>query len=152
MTIVKPIWLTKKNIKYIEDIKWTIQELSQYVAKGDDCLWNDIDYWVFANLAAEYAYMNLIRLGWKAQQARDVLLLSTKTELVHTSFASDWGHFFNLRAIGTTGAPHMSAKELAWPLMEDFLNRKWISLDMIDSQKYYEIKQKYPNIIDYILK
>jgi hypothetical protein len=55
-----------------------------------------------------------------------------------------------LRALGTTGSPRPSAKEVAWPLMEEFLNKGWINLDMIDSQKYMEIKSKYPNIEDYI--
>jgi len=39
---------------------------------------------------------------------------------VHTAFISDWKHFFDLRALGTTGAPHPDAKILALPLMEEF--------------------------------
>jgi thymidylate synthase (FAD) len=46
--------------------------------------------------------------------------------LIKTAFLSDWLHFFNLRAIGTTGAPHPQAKELAEPLMEEFINRGYI--------------------------
>ena len=53
-------------------------------------------------------------------------------------------------ALGTTGAPRPSAKEVAWPLMEDFLNRNWITIDMIKEDKYNQIKEKYPNIKDYI--
>ena len=58
---------------------------------------------------------------WKAQQARTVLPCAISSPLIKTAFISDWKHFFNLRAIGTTGAPHPQAKELAEPLMHDFI-------------------------------
>ena len=75
---------------------------------------------------AEYSYLNMVRNGWKPQEARAVLPNSLKTELVVTGFTSDWKHFFGLRAIGTTGAPHPQAKELAEPLMKEFIARKYI--------------------------
>lgn len=61
------------------------------------------------------------------QQARQVLPNALKTELVMTGFVSDWNHFFDLRARGTTGAPHPDAKALAEPLMNDFINRGLIN-------------------------
>lgn len=64
---------------------------------------------------------------WQAQWARAVLPNALKTELVVTGFASDWNHFFDLRAKGTTGAPHPQAKELAEPLMKEFIARKYIN-------------------------
>ena len=80
------------------------------------------------NLAkAERAYFTLIKQGWTPQQARAVLPNSLKTELVVTGFTSDWEHFFGLRARGTTGAPHPQAKELAEPLMKEFITRKYIN-------------------------
>lgn len=81
----------------------------------------DLENWQFANLAAERAYMNLMAAGRKPQEARAVLPLDTNTELVHTAFVADWRHFFDLRALGTTGAPHPDAKVLAQPLMEEFV-------------------------------
>ena len=76
---------------------------------------------------AERDYLDLIGLGWKPQEARAVLPNSLKTELVVTGFVSDWNHFFDLRARGTTGAPHPQAKELAEPLMKEFIARKYIN-------------------------
>ena len=76
---------------------------------------------------AEKDYIDLIDLGWKPQEARAVLPNALKTELVMTGFASDWNHFFDLRARGTTGAPHPQAKELAEPLMKEFIARKYIN-------------------------
>lgn len=75
---------------------------------------------------AESNYLSIVRNGWKLQEARAVLPNSLKTELVVTGFTSDWKHFFGLRAIGTTGAPHPQAKELAEPLMKEFIARKYI--------------------------
>lgn len=75
---------------------------------------------------AEKDYIDLIDLGWKPQEARAVLPNSLKTELVMTGFVSDWKHFFDLRAIGTTGQPHPQAKELALPLLNEFITNKYL--------------------------
>ena len=88
--------------------------------------WTDFDTWLFANLAAEFAYMQLIALGRKPQEARAVLPLDVNTELIHTAFLHDWQHFFNLRALGTTGAPHPDAKAIAQPLYEVFKQNGWL--------------------------
>lgn len=95
-------------------------------AKVADGSATDLENWLFANMAAERAYMNLIAAGRKPQEARVVLPLDTNTELVHTAFTSDWKHFFDLRALGTTGAPHPDAKALAQPLYETFVERGYI--------------------------
>lgn len=91
--------------------------LAKKVADGSA---TTVENWLFANLAAERAYMNLVGSGRKPQEARVVLPLDTNTELVHTAFVSDWKHFFDLRALGTTGAPHPDAKAIALPLHEEF--------------------------------
>ena len=76
---------------------------------------------------SEDVYLELLSEGWTPQQARAILPNSLKTELVVTGFTSDWNHFFDLRARGTTGAPHPQAKELAEPLMKEFIARKYIN-------------------------
>ena len=76
---------------------------------------------------AQNSYLSLLKRGWKPQEARAILPNSLKTELVVTGFTSDWNHFFDLRARGTTGAPHPQAKEIAEPLMEEFVTRKYIN-------------------------
>lgn len=84
-----------------------------------------IDTWLFANLACEWAYMRLIELGWKPQQARRVLPLDTKSELIHTAFTSDWEHFFSLRSDkhGATGV-HPDAAYLANKLRQLFIEKE----------------------------
>lgn len=77
---------------------------------------------------AEKDYIDLIDLGWKPQEARAVLPNALKTELVMTGFVSDWEHFFRLRSrIAETGKPHPQAQELADPLMDEFIARKYIT-------------------------
>lgn len=101
-------------------------ELCEDVANEETNDWTPIDAWLFANQAAEFAYMKLIAMGCKPQEARVILPLDTNTELVHTAFVSDWKHFFDLRALGTTGAPHPDAKVLALPLMEEFKKKGYL--------------------------
>lgn len=67
--------------------------------------WND-----YLSNAEQY-YINLIdKRGWKPQEARQVLPLALKTELIMTGFESDWEGFFKLRC---SGAAHPDAKKLA---------------------------------------
>lgn len=87
------------------------------------------DSWSNSNLLQliETEYMKAIEEGKKPQEARNILPLCTKTELVMTGFVSDWKHFFRLRSrIAKTGKPHPQAQELADPLMDEFIARKYI--------------------------
>ena len=76
--------------------------------------------WVEACLDAERHYNKMIQLGAPPEIARSVLNNSTKTELVITMNLREWIHFFNLRVLGTTGAPHPQIKEVALPVLAAF--------------------------------
>ena len=71
----------------------------------------------------EDCYLSLLEQGWKPEQARNVLPLALKTELMMSGFISDWRHFCDLRALDTTGKAHPQAKELALPLYSEFKER-----------------------------
>lgn len=115
------------NTKPIDDKKF--RELCYSISIGEDYdEFSDIIYWLFSLKAAEYSYNNLIRLGWQPQQARTVLPCAINSPLIKTAFVSDWCHFFNLRVLGTTGKPHPQAKELAEPLMNEFINQGLVKL------------------------
>ena len=73
---------------------------------------------------AEYYYFILLREGWKAEEARNILPLSLKTELYMCGFAEDWKKFFELRCASNA---HPQAKELAIPLKEEFIKRGYIN-------------------------
>lgn len=91
--------------------------------------WNAIDWWLWSLSASETAYLNLIKQGWTAQQARVVLPCGISSPLVMTGFLSDWMHYFDLRYFGKTGKPHPQAYELAKALYEEFLERGYITTD-----------------------
>lgn len=124
ITVNLPVWvsaeMSNKSDFELPSNPRQIEELFRKVMAGTA---TDLENWVFSNLIAERAYMNLTAAGRKPQEARAVLPLDTNTELVHTALVSQWNHFFDLRARGTTGAPHPDAKVLAQPLMEEFQRR-----------------------------
>lgn len=80
--------------------------------------------WLLSLLYSEKYYFELLKAGWKPQEARAVLPNALKTELVMTGFASDWEHFFKLR---DAGSAHPQAYELAHPLHMEFLRRGYIT-------------------------
>lgn len=103
------------------------QIFNLYVNNELDEQFKAFDYWIFALKATEWSYNKLMTMcDWQAQQARTVLPCAINSPLIMSAFISDWRHFFNLRALGTTGAPHPQASELAVPLMNEFMERKLI--------------------------
>lgn len=116
LTFIIPCW-----IKDLEEKSYLAHAEYHHTKEDASKQWYDVC------MNSEFVYEDLIRLGWKPQEARAVLPNSLKTELVVTGFVSDWNHFFDLRARGTTGAPHPQAKELAEPLMKEFIARKYIN-------------------------
>jgi thymidylate synthase (FAD) len=125
LTFIIPCWLDIPTGHYAYwDGDWCdIDKMKIQLPEGEH---KDIDAFLWTLNNAETHYTLLINSGWKPQEARAVLPNSLKTELVVTGFVSDWNHFFDLRARGTTGAPHPQAKELAEPLMKEFIARKYI--------------------------
>lgn len=76
--------------------------------------------WLTACETSEKMYLDLLSMGRSPQEARSVLPNSLKTEIVVTMNLREWIHFFNLRAVGTTGAPHPQMVESALPVLEAF--------------------------------
>ena len=73
--------------------------------------------WSTAMLDAENSYMNLIRMGCTAQEAREVLPLSVKSELISCGFKDAWENFFYRRCANDA---HPMAREIAIPLQKRF--------------------------------
>lgn len=124
-----PAWLLdEEHLPYIESHQF--DELSSYLTdileKDNDTIlneWCDMDFYLAALTFAEWFYQMLRKKGWKPQQAREVLPLATKSQLIHTAFVDDWKHFFALRADGVSGPPHPNAALVAKPLKEEFIKR-----------------------------
>ncbi len=123
-----PAWLLgEEHLPYVESHQFdSLVSYCDDICTEDDENWINIDYYLFALTTAEYCYNKLIQGGWKPQQAREVLPLATKTQLIHTAFIDDWKHFFALRADGVSGMPHPNAALVAKPLKEEFIKRGYI--------------------------
>lgn len=74
--------------------------------------------WADACNDAAEKYFKMIDMGAAPQLARDVLPTSTATTIVVTMNIREWRHFFKLRSLGTTGAPHPQMKYLADKALE----------------------------------
>ena len=123
------------------------QESSRYCCYAKDkfgkeltfinpCFWeSDSDNyarWFHEMDEAEKTYLAMIEDGATPEQARDILPMSIKTEIVMTANLREWRHFLKLRAEGVTGKPHPQMLEITIP----FLN---------------ELKQKIPVVFDDIM-
>lgn len=85
--------------------------------------WNAIDWFLYGLQIANLVYCKCIELGWTAQQAREILPLNTKTQVVHTAFVDDWQHWLKLRSNEVSGKVHPCMKELADKLVK-LINNK----------------------------
>ena len=80
--------------------------------------------WSTAMLDAEASYMNLIKMGCTAQEAREVLPLSVKSELISCGFEDAWENFFYRRCAKDA---HPMAREIAIPLQEKFKELNYVN-------------------------
>ena len=124
-----PVWMLDKQdaINHLKD--YSISDFCKCVMdfEAGTGPMTDVCAWMFALKACEWSYCTLTnQYGWQAQQARTVLPCAISSPLIKTAFISDWKHFFDLSALGTTGKPHPQAFELAYPLMEEFKKRGYL--------------------------
>lgn len=122
LTCIIPSWLGLEEGSYsLEDV----EEKYDKCLIIDRCKNAEEASFVRALCHAEREYFDLLELNWKAQQARDVLPNSLKTELVMTGTIKQWEGFFKLR---DAGSAHPQAYELAHPLHEEFIKRGYVTV------------------------
>ena len=92
---------------------------------NDECIeeqytdnWNAIDWFFYGLQICDLVYRKTRELGWTAQQAREILPLNTKTQVVHTAFVDDWEHWLALRSNEVSGKVHPMMTELAKQLVK----------------------------------
>ena len=134
LSFIVPTWYSKENERYFkkyntlpvcDDDKYGSCLPEMYYKSGSDPSMQDVlnwtpdDYLKFNCLIAEWNYNHLIKEGWQAQQAAEVLPQCIKGDMIITGFEDDWKHLLNLRYYGTTGAPHPMVKELAALMKEE---------------------------------
>ena len=116
ITFIKPCWLKDNICKPYEN------EIA--VIKDIDNLGEVESEFLVGLSRSETCYKRLIKQGWKAEEAREVLPNATKTELYMCGYSTDWEHFFKLR--DDKQHAHPQAYELAHPLHQEFLKRNYI--------------------------
>lgn len=80
--------------------------------------------WSTAMLDAEASYMNLIKMGCTAQQAREVLPLAVKSELISCGFEDAWSNFFYRRCAKDA---HPMAREIATKVRDKFKELNYVN-------------------------
>ena len=80
--------------------------------------WTAIDWFFYGLQVCDLVYRKTRELGWTAQQAREILPLNTKTQVVHTAFVDDWEHWIALRSNEVSGKVHPMMSELAKQLIK----------------------------------
>lgn len=106
ITFIKPCWLDDEKLKLYGPYHTVIRD------KSPESIF-------IANLNnAERDYLDLIKLGWTPQQARSILPLGIKSELISCGFEDAWKNFFYRR-----DAPdaHPMAQEIAKPMHQKFI-------------------------------
>ena len=82
--------------------------------------------WRSSMLAAENAYKELLKKGWRPEQAREVLPNSLKTEIVVQANIREWRHIFKLRAAPQA---HPQIKALMKPLLSELREKLPVVFD-----------------------
>lgn len=109
VTFIEPCW----NIKTANEI---------ITPEGTHKSSNSYEFLV-ALKEAEYHYLNLLAKGWTPQQARSVLPLGIKSELISCGFEDAWENFFLRRDASDA---HPMAQKIAKPMHKEFIERGFI--------------------------
>lgn len=109
VTFIKPCWCNIPEGDY--DTPDYIPDRLPRIGAAESGLIDALQY-------AEYYYFFLLSEGWTPQQARSVLPLSIKSELISCGFEDVWTNFFYRR-----DAPdaHPMAQEIAKPMHQKFI-------------------------------
>ena len=106
---------------------WEIKTANEVITpEGTHMSSNSLEF-LTALKEAEDHYLSLLAKGWTPQQARSVLPLGIKSELISCGFEDAWTNFMRRRSpkYGDPGA-HPMAAEIADKLCEEFLKRGFI--------------------------
>ena len=88
---------------------------------------------------AEAFYLSLIEKGWKPQQARMVLPMSTKTEINMKCNLREWRHFLKLRC---SSAAHPDIRTLALDLLKQLHEQIPVIFDDIYEEYYNDLNKE----------
>lgn len=109
VTFIKPCWCNIPEGDY--DTPDYIPDRLPRIGAAESGLIDALQY-------AEYYYFFLLSEGWTPQQARSVLPLGIKSELISCGFKDAWENFFKRRDASDA---HPMAQEIAKPMHQKFI-------------------------------
>ena len=122
VSIVAPTWIPVDEYNRNKDYNMTTAtNISKQYYNIPKSI-TDIDIYFSAIEYSALCYKLLLDKGWTPQQAREVLPLATKSDVVYTKFEDEWKHFFDLRLFGTTGKPHPNIEYCAALIYNKLVN------------------------------
>lgn len=113
----------KKGIKFIQPLWYNPAKFNGYYKSFTRDQWTEEEIFYNNCCQSEYDYFSLLDKGLKPQDAREVLINSTKTEIAMAGFEYQWEEFFKLRC---ANAAHPEMRRLTIPLKEEFIRRDYI--------------------------
>lgn len=109
ITFIKPSWITlDKEITSINEL---------CLRSGQYDIGNPNLRYLASLVEANYTYILLLNKGWTPQQAREILPLSIKSELISCGFEDAWSNFFYRRCAKDA---HPMAREIATKVRDKF--------------------------------
>nr|DAG89158.1 MAG TPA: Thymidylate synthase complementing protein [Crassvirales sp.] len=126
LTFIIPSWLDMHDTDEGREVtrNWNFDILDGCSIIAEEGKFDDArDTFLTSLNVAEHCYLELLQKGWTPQQAREVLPLSVKSELISCGFEDAWSNFFYRRC---DNAAHPMARELACGLKEEFIKRNYI--------------------------
>ena len=147
LTFIIPEWiynLRNEKTQYVdsqtgEPRSWLLDKHGEDLIEHLVCIDRSASTWWHNLIRAQDDYNYLITTdeGYKLkpEEARGILPLDLKSELIVTGFVEDWIHFFRLRSyIAATGKPHPDIQILADPLMQEFIDRGYCTYEEIHKE------------------
>lgn len=120
VTFIEPCWLDMRDTDEGREVtrNWNFDILDGCSIIAEEGKFDDArDAFLTSLNVAEHCYLELLQKGWTPQQARSILPLGIKSELISCGFEDAWENFMRRR-----DAPdaHPMAQEIAKPMHEKF--------------------------------
>lgn len=126
---IRPVWL---DDDLFDQVGWQTTKLFSIPEDSGVALrlpLIGLEIWMNACIAAEDYYKQLLDVGWRPEQAREVLPNSLKTEIVVQGNVREWRHIFSLRC---SDKAHPQMRELMRPLLAELQEKLPVIFDDIE--------------------
>lgn len=127
MEFIKPVWCSDQVLG-VHTIEWINLIGARLEGQINPELPPAENVWFWNQAIAERDYCKLLDCGWRAEQTREILPNSLKTEIIVKGNLRAWRHMLKLR---TSPAAHPQFRALLKPLLEDLKQRVPVVFDDI---------------------